>query len=98
MKMIVLMYLEDDEEIVVRLMEDRGISSFSSVKLEGHGRGSPGWYGDVAPYQSRMIFAVLPEVEAEALLRAVGELGSGSHPEHPIHGIQMAVEKTVNCR
>lgn len=97
-KMIVVMYLEEDEENVVRLMEGLGISSFSSVKLEGHGRGSPGWYGDVAPYESRMIFVILPEAEAERLLLAVGQLEGGSHPEHPVHAIQMAVENSVSCR
>ena len=95
MKMVVVMYLEEDEGIVTRLLEGLGVSSFSSVKLEGHGEGSPGWYGDVEPFESRMVFAVLPKGKAGELLSAVAELRGGSHPEHPVHAIQMAVERTA---
>lgn len=97
MKMVVLMFLEDDEPVVTRMLERLAIVSFSSLELEGHGAGAPGWYGEVAPYQSRMIFVVLPEPRARELLRAVREVRGVADPEHPIHAVQMAVEETADC-
>ena len=97
MKMVVLMYLEDDESIVLRLLDRLEIVSFSSLELEGHGAGTPGWYGEVAPYQSRMVFVVLPAPKARELLDAVSGVRGISDPDHPIHAVQLAVEETADC-
>ena len=97
MKMILLMYLEDDEPAVDRLLEEHEVTAFSRVNLEGHGQGMPtGWYGEVAPYRSRMAFTLLPEGRAAELLGAVRECSDCLDPRHPIHAVQLAVEATAD--
>jgi hypothetical protein len=97
MKMILLMYLEDDEPAVDRILERHDVTAFSRVNLEGHGSGQPvGWYGEVAPYRSRMVFTLVPEERAAALLDAVGRCTDCLHPKHPIHAVMLHVEKAVD--
>jgi hypothetical protein len=93
LKMIVLLYLEDDDEAVTRLLAAHGIAAFSRVELEGHGGGGrAGWYGRIAPHRSRMIFALVPNVRAAALLDAVRGAEGLQHCAHPVHGVQVGVE------
>ena len=95
-KMILLMYLEEDEPAVDRLLEEHRVTAFSRVNLEGHGGGRPvGWYGEVAPYRSRMVFTLVPEERAEELLEAVGRCSGCLDPRHPIHAVMLGVERAV---
>lgn len=96
-KMILLMYLEDDEAAVDRLLEEHHVTAFSRVDLEGHGRGRPvGWYGEVAPYRSRMVFTLVPEDRAEELMEAVSRCSGCLDPGHPIHAVMLGVEEAVD--
>ncbi len=71
MKLLILLYLEDDEAVVNRLLEEKGINAFSRLPVEGHGAGiATGWYGQIAPYRSRLIFSIVPADDARAVLEA----------------------------
>ena len=97
LKMILLMYLEEDEAMVDRLLEEHRVTAFSRVSLEGHGAGQPaGWYGEVAPYRSRMVFTLVPRERAEVLLAAIAECDGCIDPRHPVHAVQLAVERAVD--
>jgi len=95
MKLVFLMYLEEDDALVMKGFRETGVSVFSRLPVEGHGAGAGGWYGEVAPYQSRMVFAVLPDAEAEALLEAVESWPPGEDADHPVRAFQVDVEKAV---
>ncbi|HSM03137.1 MAG TPA: hypothetical protein VK858_00870 [Longimicrobiales bacterium] len=92
MKLIVLLYLEDDEACVARLLEDHGVLSHSRLNLEGFGKGMAGWYGDTAPFRSRMAFSLVPEDQSAGLLSGVRLCRGSGGLKHPIHAIQLGVE------
>lgn len=96
MKLVFLMYLEEDDALVMKGFKELGVSVFSRLPLEGHGTGAEGWYGEVAPYRSQMVFAVLSDAEAGKLLDAVGEWPAGQDPKHPVRAFQVDVEKAVS--
>lgn len=95
MKLILLMYLEDDDAQVVKMLETHGVVAYSRLSMEGHGSGVKGWYGDVAPYRSRLLFLVVPEDKATELLDAVRGCVDCMDPSHPIHALQVGVEQAV---
>lgn len=96
MKLIVLLYLEDDDPVVARLLADHGVLAWSRLALEGHGAGLAGWYGSVAPYRSRMAFTVVPADRADDLLEAVAEMDGLADRRHPVHALQLEVERSVD--
>lgn len=96
MKMILLLHLEDDEARVSALLRDHGVMAWSRLPLEGHGAGAAGWYGEAAPYRSRMAFTVVPAERASALLDAVKSLDGLADPQHPVHALQLDVERCVD--
>lgn len=99
MKLVMLMYLEDDDDCVTRLLSEQGIPAFSRFAAEGVGPGAPaGWYGRVAPYEARMAIAVLPDAMARSLLAAVEGCRDVQDPRHPIRAVQLAVEAAAQCR
>lgn len=99
MKLVFLMYLEDDEDMVMHGLRTQSVAVFSRLPLEGHGPGGPtGWYGEVSPYRSQMVFAVLPGDEAERLLEAVSGWPEGQDPQHPVRAFQVDVERAVTQR
>ncbi len=95
MKLIFLLYLEDDEPTVLRLLEEAGVQTYSRLELEGHGQGTAGWYGEVPPYHSSMIFSVLPEADARRVLEAVEGCRDCADPRHPIHAMMVDIERAV---
>ena len=97
MKMVLLMYLSDDENRVLKLLDRLEVTAFSRMRMEGRGGGLPGWYGEVAPYRSGMIFVLLPEERARELMSAVRGLDDVADPDHPVHAVALAVEETANC-
>ena len=93
MKLILLLYLADDEDCVAKMLKERGVLTHSRLNLEGFGKGLTGWYGDTPTFRSRMAFALVPEGQAAGLLEAVRncqETTGGA--QHPIHAIQLGVE------
>ena len=95
MKAVILMYLEDDSQEIERLLADHQVVAYSELPVEGHGLGTAGWYGKVAPFRSRMLLAFLSEPKAAELLEAVRRHGEFSDARHPVHAWQIAVEKSV---
>ncbi|HEU4464299.1 MAG TPA: hypothetical protein VFS53_04570 [Gemmatimonadota bacterium] len=97
MKLVLLMYLEEDEPCVARLLEERGVEAFSRLPLEGHGPGREGWRGVVPAYRSRMVLAVVPEATAANLIQAVRDCRGIEDPAHPVRAVQVAIEEVANC-
>ena len=96
MKLVFLMYLEEDDDRVVKLLEEHHVVVYSRMPIEGHGSGMRGWYGEVAPYRSRLVFTVVPENKAAELLEAVRNCRDCEDPQHPIHALQVAVEEMAD--
>lgn len=98
MKLTILMYLEEDDSCVERLLKDSKIEAYSRLPVEGRGPGAEtGWYGEIAPYQSRLIMAVVHDDAAEALMRAVAECTEVQDPRHPIRAVSLDVERFTCC-
>jgi hypothetical protein len=97
MKLVLLMYLEEDEPCVARLLEELGVEAFSRLPLEGHGPGEKGWRGEVPAYRSRLVLAVVPEATAEGLMRAVRDCTGIQDSAHPVRAVQVAVEDVAAC-
>lgn len=98
MKLVMLMYLQEDDKCVAKLLKEQEVEAFNSMPMEGRGPGSnAGWYGETAPYQSRMVIAVLPDEQAQALVQAVAHCSSVEDPRHPIRAVQLDVEQFACC-
>lgn len=95
MKLVILMYLEDDEPGVRTLLADHEVAAYSELPVEGHGLGTAGWYGKVAPYRSRMLLVFLSAAKADELIAAVAACSGCKDAAHPIHAWQIDVEKVV---
>lgn len=96
MKMVLLLYLEGDGPAVTKLLSDHEIGAYSRLPIEGHGEGKGGaWYGDIATHNSKMIFAIVPDEKAKALLSAL-EGVSVQDAAHPIHAAQLNLEGWVH--
>lgn len=100
MKLVVLMYLRDDDACVERLLAGSRVAIYSRMDVEGVARatGAGGWYGDAPPHDSEMIVAVVPDDVARDLLDAVAECRGVQDPRHPIHALQLPVERETACR
>lgn len=95
MKMVLLMYLEEDRGCVEGLLADHRVPVFSEMEVEGHRPGTgPGWYGKTAPYASSMVVAVVPDDRADDLLSAVAACTGLEDARHPIHAYQLGVERS----
>ena len=97
MKLVLLMYLEEDEPCVDRLLEEQGVGAFSRLPVEGHGPGERGWRGEVPAYRSRMVMAVVPEETASRLIEAVEECRGIEDPAHPVRAVEVGVERVAAC-
>lgn len=96
MKIVLLLYLEEDGPAVTKLLSDQGINAYSRLPIEGRGQGEAGgWYGDIATHNSKMIFTVVSDEEAESLLGAV-EGASVHDAGHPIHAALLHLEAWVH--
>lgn len=97
-KLLLLMYLEDDEGCVDRLLGEHEVGIFSRLSMEGlaHGAGR-GWYGVSLPYQSQLILALLPAEQADRLMAAVADCRGVQDPRHPIRAVQLAVDRSASC-
>jgi len=98
MKLVILMFLEDDTEAVEGLLAAHHLVAYSEISVEGHGMGTAGWYGQVAPYASRMLLVFLDADKAVQLLAAVSACTGCKDPNHPIHAWQIDVDKAAASR
>jgi hypothetical protein len=98
MKLVFLMHLEGDGPVVGELLEHHGVTAFSSLPIEGHGAGVGGWYGEVPPYRSQMIFMLVSDALADEILESVEACTRCQHANHPIHAIQIDVDRAVASR
>lgn len=98
MKMVMLMYLEEDEGCVERLVDRAGVTVFSRLSVEGRGPGSPGWRGTVPAYASRITMAVVDDDRAADLLEAVRTDAACEDARHPVRAVQLDVEASAACR
>lgn len=98
MKMVVLLYLEDDEGCVDRLLRAHRLPAFSRFALEGVDPGEVGgWYGSATSHRSQMAFAIVDETVAKELLAAVETCRDIEHAGHPIRAFQLNVERATEC-
>lgn len=98
MKLVLLMYLKDDEKCVARLLKEQAIATYSRLALEGHGPGSAsGWSGEIQPYESQLIMSVLPDEQAAALVDAIAQCTGVQDPRHPIRAALLDVERFTCC-
>ena len=95
MKLVILMHLEDDAEGVEQLLAQHEVAVYSELPVLGHGDGAQGWYGEVAPYRSRMLLAFLKEEKAGELVAAVERCTVCKHPQHPVHAWVVDVERSA---
>jgi hypothetical protein len=95
MKLVLLLYLEEDGPVVTKLLSDQGISAYSRLPIEGHGQGKAGgWFGDIATHNSKMILSILPDDQADALAAGLKEV-KVQDPSHPIHLAKLNLEDWV---
>jgi hypothetical protein len=98
MKMMILTYLEGDEECVERLLRKLEVQMYSQISMEGHGKGSTaGWYGETAPYRSRMVFSFMSEAQAGRVLEEVRACTGVEDPRHPIRAFELGVTRMSAC-
>ena len=98
MKMILLTYLEGDEECVERLLREMDVDIYSQIRMEGHGEGSSaGWYGETLPYRSGMVFTFVSEETADRLMAGVRACTGVEDPRHPIRAFELDVSRTAAC-
>ena len=98
LKLVLIMYLEEDEGCVNGLLSEQDVGIFSRLSMEGLARGAgSGWYGVGLPYQSRLIMSLLPIEQADALMAAVARCRGVQDPRHPIRAVQLAVERSAAC-
>jgi hypothetical protein len=98
MKLVLLMYLQEDEKCVNRLLGQMEIQAFSRLSIEGHGPGSTiGWSGEVQPYQSQLVMTILPDEGAKALMDAIAKCTGVEDPRHPIRAALLNVEEFSCC-
>ena len=91
-----LLYLEEDGPAVTKLLSDQGVNAYSRLPVEGLGKGKGGgWFGDIATHNSKMIFSIVSDDEAEALLGAVEDVPV-QDAAHPIHAALLDLEAWVH--
>ena len=95
MKLVIVMYLEEDEECVQRLLRESGVQAFSRMSMEGIGEGVGSWYGGTVPFESRMAFTVVSAERAATILSAIESEDRCLDQKHPMRAVQLAVEAST---
>ncbi len=92
------MHLEDDDACVDWILRDPEVPAFSRLPEEGHGAApSAGWYGEAAPFRSRMVLAFADDALADCVPGAVRACTSIEDPRHPIRASKLNVKDAAYC-
>ncbi|MEZ4387870.1 MAG: hypothetical protein R3D98_09885 [Candidatus Krumholzibacteriia bacterium] len=100
MKLIGVMSLQDDREVVRGLLRDRGVSIYSETEIVGHSTESIariGWFTrpNEWPDYAALSFAIVPDEAADGVFEAIAAR-QASHPgDHPIRAFVVPVERMV---
>jgi hypothetical protein len=98
MKLVTLIYLEDDEKCVERLLAEIEVEGYSHLAIEGRGPGGTGgWYAAAAPYRSSLILVFLDDDRAALLLEGVRACTGVEDPRHPIRAYALSVDGAAAC-
>lgn len=101
MKLVMLLYLEEDEGCVTDFAREVDVPVMTRVSVEGTevAAATPGWYrGLPVTHASRMAIAILPGREAGQLMAAVaGGGGALAARRHPVHAFQLPIEAAATC-
>jgi hypothetical protein len=98
MKLAIVMYLQEDWKCVERLLKQLQIEAFSRLPVQGRvPGGTPGWYGESAPYRSELVMSVMPDDQAARLVGAVADCTGVEDPRHPIRAVVVNIENFVCC-
>lgn len=96
MKIVLLMYLEEDAPRVARLIRDQGVLAFSRLDAEGWTESLPSpWSGAVSPYRSQFLVTLVPDDRADRLMEAVTGCGGCEDDRHPIHAVELDVARVA---
>jgi hypothetical protein len=97
MKLILLMYLEEDAELVAKILRNHDIEAFSRLEAEGWTKSLPSpWSGERSPNRSEFVVTLVAEDRAAELLRAVAECSGCADERHPIHAVQLDVDRMTS--
>jgi hypothetical protein len=98
MKLVTMLYLEDDRKCVERFLSDLEVETYSELEIEGHGPGGhAGWYREAPPYRSHMVFAFVDDDLAGRILEAVRRCTAVKDPRHPIRAFLLDVQAAASC-
>jgi len=102
MKLVLMLYLEEDEACVERFARESGVPVLSRLSVEGIEADAAAvagsWYGAPMPFASRMAFAILPDDRAAELLAGIAEGRGGLDARnHPVRAFQLPIESVAAC-
>lgn len=100
MKLIGVMSLRKDRDVVRELLRDRGVSIYSEVDIVGHSTESIARYGwfttpNENPEYGALAFAIVPDDDAEAVYDGIAARQADDHTDHPIRAFLVPVEKMI---
>ncbi|MBN2433574.1 MAG: hypothetical protein JXQ27_19060 [Acidobacteria bacterium] len=100
MKMIGLMSLEKDKAQLRQIFEENNVQIFSEMEITGHTLNTITRYGWAAstqdvPMYSSLCFAIIPELEAHAVMDEIQAMARRDTSGHPIRAFQLDVEKMI---
>lgn len=94
MRIVMLMYLEEDAGRVADLLRSREIVAFTRLEAEGWTASLPSpWSGATTPFRSELLLTLVPEDRAAELMQAVADCAC-ANVRHPVHGVELAVART----
>ncbi|MFH1845382.1 MAG: hypothetical protein ABIF77_19530 [bacterium] len=100
MKLIGLMSLVKDKEVLHDLFEKHDVQVFSKVDIEGHTIDTItkyGWFAsdNETPFYSTLCFAIIGDSHADAIMEEIGKMYDEDETERPIRAFQVDVERMV---
>jgi len=94
MKLVLIMCLQEDIDLVADLLGSQGIVAWSRLDAEGWTPGLPSpWSGGTTPYNSQFVVTLVPDDRADPLMRAVAACTGCADDRHPIHAVELDVAR-----